>query len=69
MIWPFLAIHKKCSYYYRRMHRHLEAENGEKPIYLCVYENNACAKKLYESIGYQFIKEFDADVELIYRKV
>lgn len=46
----------------------LEAEYGEQPIYLSVYKDNASARKLYESLGFQFINEYDADGELIYRK-
>ncbi|WOV85025.1 GNAT family N-acetyltransferase [Sporosarcina jeotgali] len=46
----------------------LEVEYGKQPIYLSVYEENASARKLYESLGFQFINEYDADGELIYRK-
>lgn len=46
----------------------LEAEYGKQPIYLSVYEDNMRARKLYESLGFQFINEYDADGEWIYRR-
>ena len=46
----------------------LKAEYGEQPIYLSVYEENVGARKLYESLGFEFINEYDTDGEWIYRK-
>ena len=46
----------------------LEAEYGESAIFLSVYENNTTAKQLYKSVGFEFIEEYDADGESIYRR-
>ncbi|WP_040287083.1 GNAT family N-acetyltransferase [Sporosarcina koreensis] len=46
----------------------LEQEYGRQPIYLSVFEENLGARRLYESFGFEFIHEYDADGEWIYRK-
>jgi len=44
------------------------SEYGDQPIYLSVYAENIGAIRLYESLGFVFIHEYDSDGELIFRK-